>query len=91
MNVKIVKTFRDKDNFSIIYAEGTTISVSPERGKYIVALGLAEEIPEEETETTEPTEPEVTDTPAEEIPEEETEVKKPRGRKSKNSDTENTL
>ena len=51
MKVKVVKEFRDKDNFAKVYTEGMILEVSPERKNLLKSLGLVVEIRERNKET----------------------------------------
>jgi len=42
MELKIKKTFRDKDNFSKVYNIGDVVDFEKNRAEYIISLGLAE-------------------------------------------------
>lgn len=46
MKVKVVKEFRDKDNFAKVYTTDLVLEVSPERGAILKSLGLVVEIRE---------------------------------------------
>lgn len=46
MKVKVVKEFRDKDNFAKVYTPGDVLEVSPERKNHLKSLGLVVEIRE---------------------------------------------
>lgn len=52
MKVKIIKEFRDRDDFSRVYNVGEEVAFSDNRAAEIVARGLAEEVrPMADTET----------------------------------------
>lgn len=44
MKVKIIKEFRDRDDFSRVYSVGEEVSFSDNRAAVIIARGLAEEV-----------------------------------------------
>ena len=44
MKVKVITTFRDKDNFSVIYLENTVVDFEEERAKKLIARKLVEEV-----------------------------------------------
>ena len=44
MELKIKKTFRDKDNFSKVYNIGDVVDFEKNRAEYIISLGLAEKV-----------------------------------------------
>lgn len=46
MKVKVVKEFRDKDNFAKVYTAGMILEVSRERKDVLESLGLVVEIRE---------------------------------------------
>lgn len=46
MKARVLKQFRDKDDFSKVYKVGDTIDLSRDRFKYLQALGLVVEIRE---------------------------------------------
>ncbi len=49
MRVRVLKEFRDKDDFSRVYKEGSIASFDEDRVKYLVSLGLVESTKESET------------------------------------------
>lgn len=49
MRVRVLKEFREKDDFSRIYKEGTTASFDEDRAKYLASLGLVESTKENES------------------------------------------
>lgn len=42
MKVKVIRTFRDKDNFDLIYNVGETLDLDDERAKELIELNLVE-------------------------------------------------
>lgn len=46
MKVRVLKEFRDRDNFALVYGVDSIIDLDAERIKGLVALGLVEEIRE---------------------------------------------
>lgn len=46
MKVKVVKEFRDKDNFAKVHTAGQVLEVSLARGAILKSLGLVAEIRE---------------------------------------------
>lgn len=51
--VKILKAFRDKDRFSVVYPVGETFEFEAERAQALVKRGLVEVIGKKKRETTE--------------------------------------
>lgn len=49
MKVKVLKEFRDKDNFAQVYAQDSVIDLPAERAKELKALSLVAEIRERTT------------------------------------------
>lgn len=46
MKAKILKEFRDKDDFSKVYKVGDTVDLSRDRFKHLQSLGLVSEVRE---------------------------------------------
>ena len=82
--VKVIKEFRDKDRFSVVYTVGETFEFEAERAQALVKRGLVEvigrkkretaEVKEDEAETTDAKETEAettTDTETTEVKEDE--------------------
>nr|DAP88717.1 MAG TPA: hypothetical protein [Caudoviricetes sp.] len=42
MKVKVIRTFRDKDNFDLIYNVGEILDLDDERAKELIELNLVE-------------------------------------------------
>lgn len=42
MKVKVIRTFRDKDNFDLIYNVGEILDLDDERSKELIELNLVE-------------------------------------------------
>lgn len=49
MRVRVLKEFRDKDDFSRVYKEGSVASFDEQRAKYLASLGLVESTKENES------------------------------------------
>ena len=42
MRVRVLKEFRDKEDYSRVYKEGSVVSFDEERAQYLIELGLVE-------------------------------------------------
>lgn len=72
--VKVIKEFRDKDRFSVVYPVGETFEFEAERAQALVKRGLVEVIGRKKRETAEVKEDEAettTDTETTEVKEDE--------------------
>lgn len=54
MKVKIKQTFRDKENYSLVYAVGEEREFGKSRAQHLIALGLVEPIVDVKEEKKEP-------------------------------------
>lgn len=54
MKVKIKQTFRDKENYSLVYAVGEEREFDKSRAQHLIALGLVEPIVDVKEEKKEP-------------------------------------
>lgn len=44
MRVKVTQTFRDKDNYNLVYKEGEEREFGKSRAQHLISLGLVEPI-----------------------------------------------